>query len=393
MAKATCVTCLWENETGKKVDTSRSRVSWADKIGVSEASIRRHLKHSPATEPETPAGKKDSFLIDLDIPEEIVTSRGMSVRDPETGSWEKVTWSPNKKALLDTLQYDDLSEALKDWTPEPWASTMPVVHGVAVLNLSDLQIGKANQRWGGTPETIASARKSILAFRDHVVKSGVGTVVLVDGGDPIENCFNVPSQLVTNDLSVPDQIRTFRRLMLEAIKILAPVVGKLYYVVVPSNHGAFRTGYKSPGGTVDADFGLEISYQLEDATNESPHLAHLTYVRPRPLDETAELEVAGTKLAFNHGHQSGGVFAHGKWWKGMDHGRMAGWDADILVTAHFHTQAVYQSGNGRWVVATASSDPGSDWFTNRTGESATRGMTAFDLSPAQPGVPLNVRIL
>lgn len=392
MAKSVCLSCLWENETGKKIDTSRSRVAWAEKIGVSEASVRRHLKHSPAVTATAEDG--DKFLTDLDLPEEIVTSRGKSVRLAD-GSWEKVTWQPNKKALLDTLRYDDLKAALDGWE----IPSVPVPGDglqwyAGVLCMSDLQIGKANQRWGGTPETLASARKSITDFATWVRASGMQTAVLIDGGDPIENCFNVPSQLVTNDLSVPEQIRVFRRLMLEAIKTIAPLVKTLHYVVVPSNHGAHRTGYKSPGGTVDADFGLEISYQLEDAIAENADLAdRVKFTRPQPLDETSELTVAGTRLAVNHGHQSGGVFAHGKWWKGMDHGRMAGWDADILVTAHFHTQAVYQSGNGRWVVATASSDPGSDWFTNRTGESATRGMTAFDLSPAQPGVPLNVRVL
>lgn len=396
MAKNTCVTCLWEKETGKKVDTSKSRVAWAEKIGVSEASVRRHLKHLPVA--NTPAEEGDKFLTDLDLPEEIVTSRGKSVRLAD-GSWEKVTWQPNKKALLDALRYDDLKAALDGWEmpfrkPIDDESLEWSADEVAVLCVSDLQIGKANQRWGGTPETLASARESIWKFKIWLEATGAQTAIIIDGGDPIENCFNVPSQLVTNDLSVPEQIRVFRRLMLEAIKTIAPLVKTLYYVSVPSNHGAHRTGYKSPGGTVDADFGLEISYQLEDAVNENAGLSErVTFVRPKPLDETAELAVAGTRLAVNHGHQSGGVFAHGKWWKGMDHGRMAGWDADILVTAHFHTQATYQSGNGRWVVASASSDPGSDWFTNRTGESATRGMTAFDLSPTQPGVPLNVRIL
>jgi hypothetical protein len=395
MAKPVCVTCLWEQKTEKTIDGSRTNTSWAKKIGVSEASIRRHRSHAPIVDQATSFndGDGDELLMSIDVPEEYVTSRGMSLRDPVTGSWQKVTWQPNRKALNDTRSYEDLLDALEGWEPVGYSRRPDTTRRVAVLNMADLQIGKANQRWGGTPETLASARLSATRFVEHVIANGIRTVVLVDNGDPIENCFNVPAQLVTNDLSVPDQIKTFRRLMLEIIKLVAPHVDNLFYVTVPSNHGAHRTGYKSPGGTVDADFGVEISYALEDATSLSPYLEHIVYVRPRPLDETSELSVAGTKLAFSHGHQSGGVFRHGDWWKGMDHGRMAGWDADIFVFGHFHTQAVYQSGDGRWVVGTASSDPGSDWYTNRTGESSTRGMTAFDLDPEQPGVPLNIRIL
>lgn len=383
MAKAVCVSCLWEHKTGKTIDQSRTNTSWAKKIGVSEASIRRHRSHQPIVDQATSFrdGDGDEIIQSIDVPEEYVTSRSMSLRDPITGSWQKVTWLPNKKALHDTLSYDDLRDALDNWEPAR-PNWYPVIGDgrAAVLNAADLQIGKADQRGGGTPETEASVRQSAERFVKHLIESGIRTAVLVDNGDPIENCWNVPSQLVTNDLSVPDQIRTFRRLMLEIIKLIAPHVDTLYYVVVPSNHGAHRTGYKSPGGTVDADFGLEISTQLEDATSENPFLRErIVYVRPRSLDETAELTVAGTKLAFNHGHQSGGVFRHGEFWKGHDHGRMAGWDADIFVFAHFHTSATYESGNGRQIIAVASSDPGSDWYTNRRGESSRRGMTTFDV--------------
>lgn len=49
MAKPVCVTCLWEQETGKTVDSSKSKVQWAVELGLSEAAIRRHLKHPPSS--------------------------------------------------------------------------------------------------------------------------------------------------------------------------------------------------------------------------------------------------------------------------------------------------------------------------------------------------------
>ena len=312
MAKAVCLSCYWETKTGKTIDQSRTNTSWAKKIGVSEASIRRHRSHQPIVDQATSFvdGDGDEMIQSIDVPEEYVTSRGMSLRDPVTGSWQKITWQPNRKALHDTLDYDDLRDALDNWTPTRFNQT-DTTPGVSVLNMADLQIGKANQRWGGTPETVTSARRSVERFCAHLAANGNQTAVIVDNGDPIENVFNVPDQLVTNDLSVPEQIRVFRRLMLETIKTVSQHVATIYYVSVPSNHGAFRTGYKSQGGTVDADFGLEISYQLEDAVNESPHLTgRVVFVRPMPLDETAELTVAGSRLAFNHGHRSGGVFKH-----------------------------------------------------------------------------------
>lgn len=55
-----CLSCLWEEETGKVIDRSRSNVAWANKIGVSEGSIRRHLKHGESTAQEAgPLGESE----------------------------------------------------------------------------------------------------------------------------------------------------------------------------------------------------------------------------------------------------------------------------------------------------------------------------------------------
>lgn len=67
------------------------------------------------------------------------------------------------------------------------------------------------------PETLARARLSIAKFVDRIKQSKPEAVILGDGGDPIENCFNTPRQRVTNDLDVPAQIRAARRLFAEAI--------------------------------------------------------------------------------------------------------------------------------------------------------------------------------
>lgn len=364
-----CTLCA----VGAELDPSKSNYANGESFGVSEASVRRHKAHT------SPAG----VGLFEDVPEAVVTSRGRTVR-LEDGSYEKITWKPNAMALHQTLQYDDLAKALDEWEPVRPNLGNSLQPYTSILNAADLQIGKANQRGGGTPETLARAKQSVERFVADLTRNTPQAAVIVDNGDPIENCFNVPSQLVTNDLDVPAQIRTFRRFMIEAIKAIAPVVPMLHYVVVPSNHGAHRTGYKSPGGTTDADFGLEVSHQLEDAISENPLLKdRVVFVRPEPLHETAVVSVSNTKVAFTHGHNSSSEKTHGLWWARQDHGRMPGWDADILVTAHYHTMGLEQSGDGRWIIKTASSDPGSDWFTNRTGESALPGMTSFRVHDGQ----------
>lgn len=363
MACTICATGTQDLGSGTNEEIGR-------RFGVTESSVRRHKAHGGQT--------PDSDF--PDIPVGLMTSRGKSVRKID-GSWEKVTWQPNAKAIHDTLAYDDLERALEGFVPEKVSGR--TTSAASTLHAADAQIGKANQRGGGTPESLIRMRQSFQTYAEYLRATRPGQVVLSDNGDPIENVFNVATQLCTNDLDVPAQIRVFRRLMIEGIKLLAPLTDEFTYLAVPSNHGAFRTGYKAQGGTTDADFGLEISHQLEDVCKEVPALQHVKFVRPEPLEETAVVTVGGTKIAYHHGHQSSGPTAHGKWWAGQDHGRRPGWDADMLVTAHYHSLRVEQSGDGRWIIGVSSSDPGSDWFTNGKGESARQGMTMFDVQDGQ----------
>jgi len=354
----------------KQLDPALSNRENARRLGVNESTVRRHKR------------RHDQFLVQNDIPEELVTSRGMSVRDPETGSWEKVTWQPNAKAVHDALQYDDLSPLLSNWEPSEYTNKGNPFGDV--LNAADLQIGKAMEWGGGTKETLERATRSAQAFAAQVMKDNPQQVILADNGDIIENCWNTSSQRATNDMDVPEQIRVARRYMLETIKLLAPLVPELTYVAVPSNHGQARVGFQQDSSTVDADFGLEISYQLEDAISLSPFLAdRVQFVRPEPLYTTAVTSIANTRIAFNRGHLSRGQKNHAAWWQGQDHGRLPGWDADILVTAHYHNMSLQQSGNGRWIIASASCDPGSAHYTSRTGEAALPGMTAFKVQDGQ----------
>lgn len=393
----TCATCAYEAKTETRIDDSMTNTAWAREIGVSEASVRRHKAHAPVIAQSSgfvDEDGADALAASIDVPNEFITSRGMSLRDPITGSWQKINWQPNRKALHDTLRYDDLREALDGWTAEKHFIPGISSKRASFFCMSDLQIGKAGQRLGGTPETLERIRTSIRKFVAHLEAMPASelpeTIVIWDGGDPVENVFNTPEQIATNDLSLPEQIRVARRIFLEAIKALAPYSESIVFVTVPSNHGRMRVGYKAAGGTVDADFGLEISHQIEDVVRENPSLNHVSFIRPDPLFETAEIVAGNTKLAFTHGHNSSGQKGHSRWWADQAHGRFPGWDADILLTAHFHNLGVTQSGNGRWIIETSSSDAGSDWFANKSGQTATQGVTAFDVLD---GMWSNLRVL
>lgn len=340
-----------------EIDPSLTHVENARNIGVSEATIRRHRKHMGEPSPASP-----------------MYAERMSVRDPETGTWTKYKALGPDVKLLD---YSDIEALFRTPVQAPPKEANPHTE---VLSMSDLQIGKACERLGGTDSTVRRARLSLAKFLDRVKQTKPETIVIADGGDPIENCFNTPRQAVTNDLDVPTQIRVARRLFSEAIIALTPHAPRVVFASVPSNHGEFRVGYGVPGGTTDADWGLEINYSLEEIFEGRAGFEHLEFVRTEPLDDTLVIEASGTKLGMNHGYHSKGIHKHGEWWAKQDHGRRTGWDADIMMLAHYHTLNVTHSGNARWIIAVSSADPGSEWYSKMTGQHSLSGMTAFSVS-------------
>jgi len=356
---------------GADYEPELSHSDMARKYGVSEGSVRRHRK-ALRNAVEVP---EDKFLAELGVDPTTVTARGYT-RRLEDGSYEKVTWKPNQAALKDALAYEDLEHIFA----APVAHPLPAEGQHAeVLNMADLQIGKVDAR-GGTPETLAAIKVSLQAFVDRCSKTKPSTILIVDNGDPIENIFNTGQQKYTNDLDVVAQIRTARRTFAEAIRMCASLAPEVIFLSVPSNHGAARAGYKEQAGSTDADFGLDINHSLEEQFEGREGYTHVRFVRTSRLEETAVVDVAGTRLAFHHGHHTGGPLKHGDWWARQDHGRRPGWDADILVMGHFHTFNIGHSGNGRWIISCSSSDNGSLWFTNKGGESSIAGMTAFAVS-------------
>lgn len=362
----TCAVCDAIRES-----PATTNVAIARKLDVGETTVRRHRTHMALSE-------TDDFF---GVPSTAITSRGKSYYNRETSTWETVKFNPNTATLLSSLDYDDLEKAVADYHPENPITPAAYSTHTEVFALADAQLGKSMETGGGSKETVERVLASAHAFKRRVEASKPRTIVITDLGDGIENIWNVPShQLSTNDLDLMAQVRTFRRLLIEVLKLLAPLAPEVYFVSVPSNHGQVRNAPGSSIGTVDNDYGVEISHQLEDvcSNSQSPELSKVRFVRPETYFETATVDVSGTKLAFNHGHRTkGGLNGHDAWWTAQDHGRMPGWDADILLVAHYHTLRIEHSGDRRWIIGVSASEPSSDYFALSTGKRSKRGVTCF----------------
>ena len=340
-------------------------------IGVSETAIRRHRKaqHSPFAA-QTQEGDDPFFP---GIPQEIVTSRGKSIRTAY--GWEKVTYSPAKAALLEARSFDDLAELVERAAHTPPKVTRTHDESTMVVALADLQIGKVDMN-GGTDETIERVFDAVGRIAEKIKRLRPSEVVLADAGDIIENFENTAKQAQTNDMPLTTQIRTARYIVAKVIEMLAPLVPNLTYVTIPSNHCQVRKDREQVNFPND-DFGLDINYAIEEKFADSPAYKHVKFVRPEDAFSEALTYTTqdGTKIGFVHGHQVTSVAGLDKWWTGQSHGRRNGLhEADILIVGHFHSFHSMPSGDDRRIFVCPSMDNGSSWYTNKTGGWSAPGM-------------------
>lgn len=402
-----CKTCAWETENGT-IDLSQTVTEMSALVGVDRASIYRHLAHKDVVleqpiqvaatyswelgdkdfEGNSPTREKPATSNDV---ENFLRERGLNPDEWDYtfrfSEWEQ----SSKTAGLTTLHAFRVAGKRKQVKNEQkWeqayidriAAFKPVkIDSTAsqeslVIVPTDFQIGKVDVD-GGTFETIDSVMNSFHRIAEYAKQHKPREICIIEAGDIIENIYNVSSQLGTNDLGLPHQVALAYELMLTGIQLLAPLAPSIKYITVPSNHGTHRLGPKSPAGAVHDDWGVMLGHILKTSVKLSPGLDHVEVIMPAPFIESVAFETSGSSIGVVHGHQASSPDRIGEWWAKQTHGNMPVAPARILVAGHWHSMRVQQSGDARWVFVGPTSDRGSSWYTNKTGEKSTTGMLGF----------------
>lgn len=355
----------------------KTNIDLAEEFNTSEATVRRHrraLKRKSKDELT-----RDEFF---DLPVGAITKRGKTVRLAD-GSYEKIEYRPGAVEMEEAkrLSFEDLEPVFREpLLPRP--ARLLDKGETLIACMADFQVGKA-QSGGGTEDTVRLVRRAIADIAHDIENVGrYERIILADVGDSTEGFWNVASQAQTNDLSLTDQIRTVQRLYAEALRTLAPLCSSLYYVAVPSNHCAVRTGpgKNSRANAPDDDFGIMISKNIEDVVEDRPGFEHVKFFRPEKWEEAVTVDAAdGTRIGFTHGHLAGSQSKVPGWFRDLAFGRRSGlYDARILVHGHWHNFAVSQAGDARWIISCPSADRGSDWWTNISGDSTRPAILTFE---------------
>ncbi|WP_432078653.1 hypothetical protein [Streptomyces sp. YPW6] len=271
---------------------------------------------------------------------------------------------------------DDLLAAIKAHGTEPAFTEIEGDH-TFIVALGDTQFGKIDG--DGIEGTIARTIAGLNAAADRLSwyreRFNIEHVHIAWLGDHIEGFVSQGgANTWRTQLTLTEQIRLTRRVMLHAVLTFAPMVNRLTVAAVPGNHGeAIRINGK---GTTryDDSHDTESLIAVQDATKLNPELfGHVEFFVPDTDELTVVVECSGTVVAHAHGHQWR-PGKHFTWWQGQAFNRESAMhQADLLLAGHLHHEHVDSDGP-RTFIQPPAMESESTWWRHAKGATGAPGL-------------------
>ncbi|WP_031513752.1 hypothetical protein [Streptomyces sp. NRRL F-5123] len=279
-------------------------------------------------------------------------------------------------ATVERPALDELLAAIK---------ASPVIHPLDerdgehtfIVALGDMQFGKLDgdgpagtlQR---TIECLDQAAELLALYR---LRFDIGHVHVAWLGDHIEGFVSQGgANTWRTQLTLTEQIRLTRRVMLHALLLFAPLCERLTMAAVPGNHGEAVRLMGKGLTRYDDSHDTESLIAVKDASDLHPErFGHVEFYVPDTDELTVVVDCSGTVVAHAHGHQ----FRPGKhfeWWKGQAFGRSSAMhQADVLLAGHLHHEFVEADGP-RTFIQVPSMESESTWWRHAKGAEGAPGL-------------------
>jgi hypothetical protein len=274
---------------------------------------------------------------------------------------------------------DELLAAINS-TPPVEPVTLAVKDGEGytfIVALGDMQFGKIDGDGveGTLERTIACLDKAAELLAVYRLRFNITHVHVAWLGDHIEGFVSQGgANTWRTQLTLNEQIRLTRRVMLHALLIFAPLCERLTMVAVPGNHGE-AVRFMGKGVTrYDDSHDTESLIAVKDAADLNPtRFGHVEFYVPGTDELSVVVQCSGTVVAHVHGHQ----FRPGKhfeWWKGQAFGRSSAMhQADLLLSGHLHHEFIEADGP-RTFIQVPSMESESTWFRHSKGSEGAPGL-------------------
>lgn len=285
------------------------------------------------------------------------------------------------RAIASDADLDTLVKAAKRTPRKQPLSSNP---GTFVVALGDLQLGKVDG--DGVEGTVQRFLNGVTASVKEYRRHKTGHVVLAHLGDCIEGHVSQGgANSWRTSLTTTEQVRLYRRLVIEQVKAFAAVAERITLAGVPGNHDEAHR----PLHTYGDSWATEALVQVSDALALAGNYEHVEIIVPERDELTLTINASDTILALAHGHQ----FRAGQattWWSKQAHGRQPVGEADLLLTGHLHHLRVEHTGSDKTWLQVPALESGSQWWKHRTGEWGQPGIVTLT---AADGHWDNLRVL
>ena len=275
------------------------------------------------------------------------------------------------------IPIDDLLEVVKSHRP---AKTKAAVGDAGyIVAIGDMQFGKIDG--DGAEGTL----RRIIEYIDKAVdllewqrkRVSIGQVHLAWLGDHVEGFVSQGGASAwRTQLTLSEQIRLTRRVMLYAVTCFAPLTENLTCVAVPGNHGE-TVRFAGKGITrYDDSHDTEALVAVSEVCAMNPEaFGHVSFYTPETDELTVVLDVAGTVVGHAHGHQWR-TGRHFEWWEKQAFGAAGLHQADLLLAGHLHHELIESRGS-RLFAQVPALESESTWYRHAQGVTSNPGLLAL----------------
>lgn len=375
----------------QKADEKRpARPSETITVSTRSASGERVFDASNAPEDAVSNDGAISFLKDQGLnPEEwIVTGFRKSEWESGDRTLQSVRYTYAKacddgmRTLITDEDIDGMVERLRtaETRNRNKPSLIPTENGAYVVLIADAQIGKME-----SPESIervfdliTKAANRLCGNMDISRKSK--EIVVAFGGDMLENFLSGGgSQVWRTKMTLTEQIRVVRRLMMHAVTEFAPLADRVVFTTCSSNHGQAVRIAGTGETRMDDDHDIEALIAVADAvalvseTNKEYQSAE--FVVPHDDSGVTVVSAGGSTIGLAHGHQWR-KDKHWEWLANAAISRFPIGDVDILLAGHYHSLRMEERSAVTFIQA-PSCETRSSWFVNSTNIDGHPGIVTF----------------
>jgi len=285
------------------------------------------------------------------------------------------SWSYTFKISKAIDRQSKINDLIKLVNKKPAKQQQQKTDDLFVFAMGDSQLGKVDA--DGTEGIVTRWTKSLETARTAWLAGGRPSVLIAGLGDHIEgNQSQGGRNFFRSDLTISEQLRVFRRMLLRTIDtfIEAP---RLVVGIVNGNHDdiqRFQATDASDGHATESAIAVSEALALNPA-----RYGHVQIYVPGKDEDHLVLEVNGTNFVLIHGHQ----WSRGKameWWEKQTFNNHPAGAGHILIHGHEHEFQI-SSRRDRLIITTPALEQESTWYKHKAGAVGRRGVLTFITKP------------